>query len=339
MNNLLVIDELDQAIDLMFAGNQLKPMGQLLQGLVEVASDLIHLPRVDFKTRLRLELEWQASGRLLSNAPAAGISQKSPLFAKELNRYPVRPMSFLGSLVAHAAMALMVALGLWMAGTAPQVRPANADATTLIAPYLSATARHSSGPSGGGGGDADKFKASHGDLPRVARQQIAPPTVILRNLQPILTAEPTVVADLNVPSSKQVGDPLSSLMTPSSGVGIGSGIGSGDGGGIGSGHGGPGIGPGIFRAGGGVTAPRAIYSPEPEFSDEARKSKYQGIVTLSAVIGVDGRARNLHIVRALGMGLDQKAIDAVNTWRFQPGTKDGQPVPVQIDIEVVFNLY
>jgi TonB family protein len=88
-----------------------------------------------------------------------------------------------------------------------------------------------------------------------------------------------------------------------------------------------------------VSIPRAIYSPEPEFSEEARRSKYQGEVTLLATIGADGRPRDLLVVRSLGMGLDEKALEAVRTWRFEPGKKDGRPVAVQMNIIVSFHLF
>jgi protein TonB len=85
--------------------------------------------------------------------------------------------------------------------------------------------------------------------------------------------------------------------------------------------------------------PRAIYAPEPEFSEEARIKKFQGEVTLLVTIGADGRPRNLTVVRSLGMGLDQKALDAVRTWRFDPAKKDGRPVAVQMNIIVNFHLF
>jgi TonB family protein len=154
-----------------------------------------------------------------------------------------------------------------------------------------------------------------------------------------LMIEPTVVADLKVPPNAQLGDPLSKLMTPSNGTGVGGGIGSGSGGGVGSGHGGPGVGPGIFHVGEGVSAPRAIYTPEPEFSEEARKAKYQGVVVLNIVVGTDGRVHNPRVVRSLGMGLDEKAIEGVKTWKFDPSKKDGRAVAVEMNIEVAFNLY
>lgn len=132
----------------------------------------------------------------------------------------------------------------------------------------------------------------------------------------------------------------------SNGTGSGGGIGSGTGGGVGSGRGvgvgpgfGGGIGGGAYRAGGGVTSPRAIYDPDPDYSEEARKARYQGTVVLWVVIDQNGLPREIKVVRSLGMGLDEKAIEAVKKWRFQPGYKDGVPVPVQVNIEVAFHLY
>jgi TonB family protein len=107
---------------------------------------------------------------------------------------------------------------------------------------------------------------------------------------------------------------------------------------VGEGVGG-GIGGGVYTVGGGVLAPHPIYDPDPEYSDEARKARYQGSVVLQAVIGADGRPRGLQVLRSLGMGLDQKALDAVSKWRFTPATKDGRPVAVLVSIEVAFRLY
>jgi TonB family protein len=144
-----------------------------------------------------------------------------------------------------------------------------------------------------------------------------------------------------------LGDPLSKIMgPPSSGTGSGGGIGSGSGGGVGSGHG-PGVGPGygggvgggVYKGGGGVSAPRAIYQPDPEYSEEARKSKYQGTVVLWMIVDRDGHPRDIKVARSVGMGLDEKAIEAVRTWKFEPARKNGQPVAVQINVEVSFRLY
>jgi TonB family protein len=94
-----------------------------------------------------------------------------------------------------------------------------------------------------------------------------------------------------------------------------------------------------LQVGGGVSAPRAIYSPEPEFSKAARKAGYQGICVLSLIVGDDGKPRDISVVRKLGMQLDEKAVEAVSNWRFEPAQKNGQPVAVQIQVEVSFHLY
>ena len=92
------------------------------------------------------------------------------------------------------------------------------------------------------------------------------------------------------------------------------------------------------KVGGGVSAPRATYTREPEFSELARAVGYQGVCTLGLIVGADGKPRNIHIINRLGLGLDEKAIEAVRSWRFSPALKDGQPVAVQIAVEVDFHL-
>jgi TonB family protein len=133
---------------------------------------------------------------------------------------------------------------------------------------------------------------------------------------------------------------------PSNGSGVGGGIGSGVGTGGGSGSG-PGVGPGsgggigggVYHVGGGVLPPKVIYDPDPDYSEAARKAKHQGTVVLWVIIGTDGRPREISVRRSLGMGLDEKAVEAVRRWKFDPAKKDGQAVAVQISIEVNFRLY
>ena len=91
--------------------------------------------------------------------------------------------------------------------------------------------------------------------------------------------------------------------------------------------------------GGGVSAPRVLENPSPDYSEEARKAKYQGTVVLWLIVDSNGKPRDVKVARSLGMGLDQKAIEAVRLWKFQPAMKDGTPVAVQINVEVNFHLY
>ncbi len=95
---------------------------------------------------------------------------------------------------------------------------------------------------------------------------------------------------------------------------------------------------GIYKIGDGISAPVSIYKPEPEYSEEARLAKYSGEVTLSVDIGPDGLPGNIRVVQRLGLGLDEKAVDAVSQWRFRPGAKDGVPVTVRAQIVVNFRL-
>lgn len=200
---------------------------------------------------------------------------------------------------------------------------------------------------GGGGGERSFLPASRGRLPRLARQQFTPPSATPAAVNPVLPMEPTLIAppDVHVPEviSARLGDPFGRDGPASSGPGSGGGIGEGDQGGVGKRRG-PGFGEkdggGISATGtaGGVTAPTLLYKVEPEFSEEARKAKYQGTVILVIEVGEDGKPRSFRIVRGLGLGLDEKAIEAVTRWRFRPAMRNGRPVRVPATIEVNFRL-
>jgi len=203
-----------------------------------------------------------------------------------------------------------------------------------------------SGSNGGGGGNHDPLPASVGNPPLASLDpQIVPPTVMRPTHISILTAPETVevAPEVKLPQGGQIGDPMSKFAGAlSDGPGGPGGMGDGCCDGIGKSKG-PHLGdgdPGIRPAGrGGVGFPEAIYSPEPTFSDEARQTKTQGIVLLMIVVGKDGRPYDIHVQQSLGMGLDQKAIEAVSRWRFRPATQDGQPVATRIAVEVNFRLY
>jgi protein TonB len=206
---------------------------------------------------------------------------------------------------------------------------------------------------GGGGGDHDLLPAPKGRLPKLAMQQITPPSIVLHNEHPKLAVAPTVVippqvrvAQNSMPNlGVQSSAPLPSA-PPSNGTGSGGGIGSGSGGGVGVGHGagvgagsGGGIGGGVFKVGGGISAPEPVSTPDPEYTEQARLAKTQGTCILWMIVDDQGHPRDIRVVHGLGFGLDAKAIEAVKQWKFQPAMKDGRPVNVQISVEVGFKLY
>src|SRR6185312_14214386 len=96
---------------------------------------------------------------------------------------------------------------------------------------------------------------------------------------------------------------------------------------------------GVYHVGNGVTAPKLVHHVNPEYTDQARKAKLNGTVVLSLIVGTDGVPKSIKVIRPLGMGLDENAVAAVQQWRFEPGTKDGVPVPVGLTAEVSYRLY
>ena len=205
---------------------------------------------------------------------------------------------------------------------------------------------------GGGGGDRSMIEANKGKLPKLEKDPITPPQP--QTLEHPKLPEP---AAINVQPNIQLPDnpnmPMigmhssTNVQMASAGTGSGAGMGSGSGGGLGSGQGngyGPGYGGntggGLEQIGGRVSAPVPIYEPEAEFSDEARRAKYQGVCLIAAIVDTQGNPQNVHVLRALGMGLDEKAMEAVRKYKFKPAMKDGKtPVAVMVTIEVDFRLY
>ena len=257
--------------------------------------------------------------------------------------------SLVMSVLIHAGV---VAL-LFTVATNKVVQEKAREAVVLIAPdlapYIPQTPKPQQMGGGGGGGDRSPLPASKGRLPRLEPRQFTPPAAVVHNPNPKLIMEPTLVIppDVNLPqvAMTQYGDPLGKLGPLSNGPGSGGGIGSGSGGGVGPGRGagfgpgqGGGFGGGVFRAGGGVSAPTVVFKVEPEYSEEARKAKFQGTVVLYIEVNEKGLPQNIRVVRPLGLGLDEKAIEAVTKWKFRPGYKDNKPVTVAATIEVNFRL-
>jgi periplasmic protein TonB len=251
------------------------------------------------------------------------------------------------SIGLHAVIAVLIALPLLL----HLERPADAknktvDVTPLdISPYVSklpAGAQRAGG--GGGANDHTTAPVNKGKLPKFKWTQFTPPQIKIENQNPKLAMDPALLGppDLKVPSPNMstFGDPLASALSDSLGHGNGTGIGSGTGGGLGPGEGG-GTGGGAFRAGvNGVGVPVCLYCPIPQYSDEARKAKYQGTVVLQVTITTDGRAINISVVKGPGLGLEEKAIEAVKGWKFKPAVgPSGKPVATIVPIEVTFRLY
>jgi TonB family protein len=207
-------------------------------------------------------------------------------------------------------------------------------------PKLPAAAEKAGG--GGGGGQRARTPVSAGEAPKFSIKPFFPPAVAVA--KPLLPVVPTISASAPQIDASVYGDPLSNLNGNSAGEGI-NGLGNGKGGGLGNGNGdgmgdgsGGGTGGGVFRAGGDVSSPVLVSKVEPEYSEEARRAKYSGSVMLSVVIDEHGIPQDIHVVRPLGLGLDEKAVEAVQRWRFRPGLRNGKPVRVRASVEVSFRL-
>ena len=151
--------------------------------------------------------------------------------------------------------------------------------------------------SGGGGGGSDSpLDASKGKLPKAAPRQFTPPRVDPTDSK--LPMAPSIVADAPNINAPNYGDPLGKMGTPSNGTGFGGGIGSGNGVGIGPGAGmgyGGGFSGGVYAIGRGVSSPVIIHKVEPDYSEEARKKKWQGTVQLSVIVDETGHPRDIKV--------------------------------------------
>jgi TonB family protein len=248
-----------------------------------------------------------------------------------------------------ALVALFIFLGVKaiIAVNKPKETATDIDVGVFKAPKSDITAG-----GGGGGGDHSIVDPTKGHLPKIEDKPVVPPQV-QTVIKPILPMEAAIDVQKNItlpdnPTMPNIGVKTSANVTlAAGGQGSGGGMGSGDNGGLGSGNGngyGPGsggnTGGGLYRVGGGVSAPVALNSVEAEFSDEARRAKYQGVCLISLIVDAQGNPQNPRVIRTLGMGLDEKALEAVRKYKFKPAMKDGKtPVPVMISVEVNFRLY
>ncbi len=265
--------------------------------------------------------------------------------AVKANPWAVGTSSFIN--LGILALAIWLGLAFIHSPVKSQVNLTNVDVSDILkAPKLATPAG-----GGGGGGSHDIVDPMKGKLPPRMKDPITPPMVpILEKPKLAFTPAINVQKDITLPDNPQMMNfgvkNSANVQLASNGSGGGGGMGSGYGGGLGSGNGngyGPGTGGntggGVYHIGGGVSAPIPIFTPEAEFSDEARRAKYQGVCLISLIVDAQGNPQNPRVVRPLGMGLDEKALEAVRKYKFKPAMKGGTPVPVMMSIEVNFRLY
>jgi TonB family protein len=297
---------------------------------------------------------WPQKGSLLadgfpSNKLAPMMAAARPIFAVDSLSFRRDRTSSAISLVIHViAISLLLSLALkahTIVTQQPSMIVMPIDFKVSIPPVILPVAKAMGG--GGGGGAHEVVEASKGHLPMVATIQITPAQII-RIDRPKLGIEPTELVKmpdesnlprLGVAQSQQVA-------LVSQGKGSGSGFGQGIGGGIGSGRGsgagpgsGGGYGGGLMSVGGGVSAPQVIHSVEPEFTDDARKANYEGSVSIKLIVDSQGNPQDVRLASHLGMGLEEKAIEAVRQYKFRAAMYQGHPVSVQIVMDVDFHLH
>lgn len=365
MNRQALADELDQQVERLFEARDVPAPNREWDSLLSIADDLRQMPRLAFRSQLGADLmakaETDSTTPCLENAyggaayaqgvhsdcghsfdqlvGSTALAETLPTFAgKDFRLFPVDHRSFVFSFLSHTVLIALIASTIWMAKVPIKKTIKAVSAVT----YLSVD------HGGGGSGRHNSIPVSRGTPPKFSDQQLSPP-IIVESHPSRLPVPPAVIGppDVRLPESNQLGDLMASAgALPSNGSGSGGARGNGSGTGLGSGIG-PGVGPGRDGGFGGgafsnpskVIAPRAIYSPDPEYSEEGRKTKQQGTVVLSLMVDPDGRPRDIHVVRSLGMGLDEKAAEALRKWRFEPGRKGGVRVAMQVSVEVNFRLY
>ncbi len=245
----------------------------------------------------------------------------------------------------------MVLIAIYYSGT---TKTSDTVAQTVIPPGIIWIPQE--GPGGGGGGGGNQMKAPPKKIELPGKDALSVPAEKPKPLQVPKEVKPSEappqIAQLDAKSMQ-----LGAVISPgtfdgvpngvSQGTGTGGGAGSGIGGGIGPGNG-PGLGPGWgggtgggpFKPGNGISSPKPIRETKPNYTAEAMRAKIQGTVVVEWVVLPDGTVGDVHVVRTLdsSFGLDQEAIKAAKQWRFIPGTRNGQPVPVLISIELSFHL-
>src|ERR1700730_3021168 len=292
-----------------------------------------------------------SAGHLSVHIPGAHPAEVSFLFGQQPRRLG---LSFLASLfIEFAAIVLVVLASRLGARNVSDVR------FVLDRPSDQIIWIAEPGPGGGGGGGGNQMKEPprRAELPGKAKLTVPvakPPELEVPKEPPKVQPDP--VEELNIPAVAQASaaDALQGLIdaqprpaTPSQGLGSGGGAGTGRGSGIGPGTGsglgpgsGGGTGGGVYHPGRGVDTPGPVHSVKPQYTSEAMRARIQGTVWVECVVQPTGVCTDVQIVRSLDptFGLDNEAVKAARQWRFKPGMRLGQAVPVLVTIELTFAL-
>jgi len=267
------------------------------------------------------------------------VLESTPIAVKDPMATKMSKSSIAASVTFYALLLLL--LGFLLRETVKVVAPKKASVASITEPPPPPPVMPKQDKIGGGGGQHDVGPVTQGRLPKFAQEQITPPKAP-PTIAPKLAVEPTVVVqkDLKMANNDMpnFGAPNSTLKGFSMGNGSGTGIGSGNGSGIGPGSGGN-IGGGVMHVGGSVRPPSVLFSVDPEFSEEARKAKFSGNVLVYLVIDEKGLPSHVRCVRDIGMGLCEKAVEAVRQYKFKPATQNGKPVTVDMNVEVNFQIF
>ena len=261
--------------------------------------------------------------------------------------YKQQPASWVNSFLVH--LAVMAALiGPFIFGPRPSPVSASRPFVRLYFPF---EGRHSKSGGDSGGGAREAQPASVGKIPEFSETPLAPPMARIPILNPQIAVQPNLPGppDLKLPemsANGPWGDPHGVLGDASNGRGCCGGIGDGNGSNVGPGNGThygaggrDGYGDEVVSVSEDVTPPIPTYQPEPSYTEEARKAKLSGVVTLAIVVDAQGNPRDIRVLKPLGLGLDEKALETVRIWRFKPATRHGVPVAVRMWVEITFRLF
>jgi protein TonB len=282
-------------------------------------------------------LEQRLKARLAQAAETERVTARPFTFAESVKTQR-SGVSMWTAMAAHAVV-LLVLFGLAsrQVGVTARKRVAMLDVSVSPPPTVP-----SARLAGGGGGAHDVAPATQGRLPKFAKEQIVPP-MAPPTIAPRLAVEPTVVvqkdlkmAESTLPNLGLPNAPAASI--GSLGTGGGEGVGGGNGNGVGPGSGGN-MGGGVYSIGAGVRAPKVLVQVDPEFSEEARKQKFSGNVLVRLIVDEQGNPSHVRVLRGVGLGLDEKAVEAVRQYKFRPATKDGKPVKVELSVDVRFEIF